>query len=228
MDAKFFDSLFEGDSPNGVRLGMGLTGGDFWPRIAGCQVLYRGHSIDEIDFSKILALTEIDASEISPPTYITHDSYSTYFYIVRRVNRCGYEEQTLVGLVKVSIDAEGNLARPRPNDVFGAIVVQMECDKIELVWYYCPVVQQTAPVCFRVYYDAGTSQIDYENAIAIVSYEGPRFYSYRSDALDAGTYIFAVRAEDAAGEENASLTQIRIQLDTTSPDVINILSAESI
>ena len=30
MDVKFFDSLYEGDSPNGVKLGMGLTGGDFW------------------------------------------------------------------------------------------------------------------------------------------------------------------------------------------------------
>jgi hypothetical protein len=51
MEAKFFDSLYEGDSPHGIKLGMGLTGGDFWPRIAGCQVLYRGHGIDRIDFS---------------------------------------------------------------------------------------------------------------------------------------------------------------------------------
>ena len=53
MDAKFFDSLFDGDSPNGIKLCMGITGGDFWAREAGCQNLYRGASIDVIDFDTV-------------------------------------------------------------------------------------------------------------------------------------------------------------------------------
>ena len=35
MDTKFFDSLYEGDSANGFKLCMGLTGGDFWARASG-------------------------------------------------------------------------------------------------------------------------------------------------------------------------------------------------
>ena len=62
MDVKFFDSLFEGDSANGVKLCMGLTGGDFWPQIMGCQIIYRGNSIEDIDFENVLAVTLVGNS----------------------------------------------------------------------------------------------------------------------------------------------------------------------
>ncbi len=228
MEAKFFDSLYEGDSPNGVKLGMGLTGGDFWPRIAGCQVLYRGSGIDEIDFSSILAVAEAESSEIWPPSYIPHNSGSTYFYVVRRVNNCGRQEHTLAAAVKVSIDASGNLAEPQPNNIFEAIAQQVSGNKIQLIWVYCPIAQESAPACFKVYYDAGTGQINYENPIAMICYAGRRFYSYQSDTLEASKYLFCIRAEDAAGMESASLAPIRVQLDTVSPGAVNILSTEII
>ncbi|HIJ53458.1 MAG TPA: hypothetical protein HPP66_09940 [Planctomycetes bacterium] len=227
MDAKFFDSLYEGDSPNGVKLGMGLTGGDFWPRAAGCSVLYRGPGMEQIDFANLLSVAEAGASEISPPGYVTNNSGTIYFYVIRRANNCGCEEQTLAAAVKISIDAGGELAEPQPNSIFEARAEQVEGNKIQLVWYYCPIEQQSSPVCFNLYYDAGTGQIDYENAIATISYAGRRFYSYQSGTLDAGKYLFAIRAEDAGGMENASSARIEIQLDTTSPDAIEILSVEA-
>ena len=228
MDAKFFDSLYEGDSLNGVKLGMGLTGGDFWPRVAGCSMLYRGPSMDLIDFTNMLAVAEAKASEISPPSYISHEGGSIYFYVVRRVNNCGCEEHTLAAVVKVSIDASGEMAEPQPNNVFEARAEQVDGNKIRLVWYYCPSEQQSPPACFKVYYDTGTGQIDYENPIATISYAGRRFYSYQSDTLDAGKYLFAIRAEDADGMENASLARIKVHLDTTSPGAINILNAKAV
>ena len=228
MDAKFFDSLYEGDSPNGVKLGMGLTGGDFWPRVAGCSVLYRGPSMALIDFTNILAVADAEASEISPPIYVPHSSGSIYFYVIRRVNNCGYEEHTLAAAVKVSIDADGELAQPQPNNIFEARAAQVDGNKVQLVWYYCPITQQSPPACFKVYYDAGTGQIDYENPITTISYVGRRFYSYKSDMLETGKYLFAVRAADAAGTENISLAPIRVELYTQSPAEINILSAQAV
>ena len=226
MDAKFFDSLYEGGSPNGVKLGMGLTGGDFWPRVAGCSMLYRGSGMDLIDFTNILAVSEVEASEISPPIYVSHDNGSICFYVVRRANNCGREESTLAAAVKISIDVSGELAQPQPNNVFEIRVEQVGGNKIWLVWYYCPIEQQSPPVCFKVYYDVGTGQIDYENPIATSSYAGRRFYSYRSDVLGGDKYLFAIRAEDAAGTENISLSQIEVHLDTANPGAINILSAK--
>jgi len=228
MDAKFFDSLYEGDSPNGAKLGMGLTGGDFWPRIAGCSLLYRGTAMSLIDFTNILAVSEAEASEISPSSYVPHNNGSIYFYVLRRANNCGYEEHTLAAAVKVSIDDSGELAEPQPNSVFETGAEQVDGSKIQLVWYYCPIEQQSPPACFNVYYDSGTGQIDYENPIATISYVGRMFYIYKSDPLDTGKYLFAIRVEDSAGMENASLARIKVELNTASPSAINILSVKAV
>jgi len=228
MDAKFFNSLCEGDSPNGAGLGMGLTGGDFWPRIAGCSVLYRGTTMNLIDLANILAVSEVEASEISPPNYVPHNNGSVYFYVLRRANNCGCEEQTLTAAVKVSIDDSGELAEPRPNSVFQIRARQVDGSKVQLVWYYCPIEQQSPPVCFNVYYDAGTGQVDYENPSATISHFGRMFYSYKSDPLGTGKYLFAIRVEDSAGMENASLARIKIELNTASPSAIDILSVQAV
>jgi len=228
MDAKFFDSLYEGDSSNGARLGMGLTGGDFWPRTAGCSLLYRGTAMNLIYFTNILAVSGAEASEISPPSYVPHNNGSVYFYVLRRANNCGCEEQTLAAAVKVSIDDSGELAEPQPNSVFETGAQQVDGSKVQLVWYYCPIEQQSPPAFFNVYYDAGTGQIDYENPIATISHVGRMFYSYKSCPLDTGKYLFAIRVEDSAGMENASLARIKIELNTASPSAINILSVKAV
>ena len=228
MDVKFFDSLYEGDSPNGARLGMGLTGGDFWPRVGGCSLLYRGPSMVLIDFTNILAVADAEASEISPPTCIIHDGGSIYFYMVRRVNSCGDEEYTLAAAVRISLDADGELAQPLPNNIFEVRTAQIQGNKIQLVWYYCPIEQQSPPVCFNVYYDSGSGQVNYENPIVVINYAGRRFYRYVTDILEGGIYLFAIRSEDLAGGENASLATIRVELCGDNPAEVTIVSALSI
>jgi len=221
-------ALFGGMTANAFKLGTVLTLGWFWPRFSGCCLLYRGGSVEQIDFANILAVVNADASEISPPSYAKHDSNSIYFYVVRRANNCGCQEHTLSAAVKVVTDADGELAEPQPNGIFGTRLEQAAGSNIKLIWYYCPVGQKSAPVCFKVYCDGGMGQIDYENPIAVISYTGRRFYSHQSDSLDAGTYLFAIRAEGAAGTESGSQGQLRIQLDTTSPEAVDILSAKTV
>jgi hypothetical protein len=220
------ESLFAGMTANAFKLGTVLTFGWFWPRITGCSVLYRGSSMEAIDFADILAVAEAQADKISPPSYLPHNSNSIYFYIVRRVNNCGFEEHTLSAAVKISIDANGDIASPQPNSIFEIKAHQSDGDKIQLFWSYWPIEQESEPTCFRVYTDSRTGQIDYENPIAAISYTGRRFYVYQTDALPPGTYMFAVRAEDSAGREDSSLALTRIQLRSSKPDAIDILSAE--
>ena len=218
--------LFCGASANAFKLGTVLTLGWFWVRTEGCSLLYRGGSMETIAFDNILAVADLEVEQIQPPTYVSHDNNATYFYVVRRVNECGQMEHTLSASVKVTIDADGNLISPRPNDIFEVKAEQLAGNKIQLIWYYCPLEQESSPTRFKVYYDAGTGQIDYENPLATISYTGRKFYSYQSDALDAGTYLFAVRVEDATGASDGSLAYVRIQLDAAIPDAVSILSAE--
>lgn len=229
MESKWLeDSLFAGMTSSAFKLGTVLTLGWFWTRVSGCSVLYHGGSMEEIDFDNILAVTEIDACRVSPPGYVQHNSGSVYFYVVRRANICGCQEHTLSAAVKVVIGADGNLVQPQPNEVFDAKAEQVDGGKVHLVWYYCPLEQKAEPICFNVYYDGGTGRIDYQNPIATVSYIGRAFYSYQSDTLDAGGYLFAIRAEGANGMENSSLAQLIVQLDTTSPTAIDIIGTEAI
>ena len=104
----------------------------------------------------------------------------------------------------------------------------MNGNKIQLIWFYCPLEQESGPASFNVYCDGGTGQIDYESPIATIAYRGRKFYSYKSAALEAGRYLFAIRAEDDGGVENASLAQFSIQLDAANPDKIEILSAAAV
>jgi len=222
------EALFNGMTANAFRLGTTLSLGWFWVRVAGCSALYRGSSMGEIDFVNILAVSEQGAREISPPSYISHNSGSTYFYVVRRFNNCGYQECTLAASVKVSIESTGELAQPQPNKVFDSGAELVDGNKIKLVWYYCPIAQKSQPVCFNVYYDDRTEQIDYENPLATIGYKGRKFYSFQSSVLEAGKYLFAIRAEDTEGLENSSLVQLQIQIDSTSLDTMGILSAEAV
>ena len=222
------ESLFNGMTANAFKLGTSLSLGWFWVRVASCSVLYRGSSIGEIDFANILAVAEQDACEISPPNYISHNSGSTYFYVVRRFNNCGYQECTLAASVKVSIESTGELAKGQPNKVLDSGAEFVDGNKIKLVWYYCPLEQKSQPMCFNVYYDGRTGQINYENPLAMIGYKGRKFYTCQCGALEAGRYLFAIRTENVSGIENSSLARLRIQFVPTNPDAIDILSAEGV
>jgi hypothetical protein len=229
MEIRFLrNALFSGMTSNAFKLGTVLTVGWFWVRVAGCSMLYRGSGMERIDFENILAVAGPQAGLISPPSYVKHNNDTGYYYVLRRSNVCGDEEHTLAASVKVSINADGELVKPQPNSIFEIKAQQVDGNKVQLIWYYCPIEQQSEPVHFKVYYDAGTGQIDYENPIAAIQYAGERFYSYRSEVLNTGEYWFAVRAEDTAGTENRSLARIRIQLNSAEPDTIDILSIEAI
>jgi hypothetical protein len=221
------DALFNGMTCNSLKLGTTLTLGWFWTRIAGCSALYHGSVIEQINFDTVLNVVQNDACEISPPDYLPHESSSIYFYIVRRYNHCGYQEHTLAAVAKVSLDAEGQLDNLQPNQIYAAKAEQVDTDKVRLVWFYCPLEQGSKPMCFYIYYDNRTGQTEYENPLAVISYQGLKFYSYESGPLETGKYLFAIRAEDSDGNENNSLDGLSIELDDKCPDAIDILEAET-
>ena len=222
------EALFNCITTNALKLGTVLTMGWFWVRVSGCSALYRGAGMGEVDFTNILALAAQAACEIQPPVYLPHYNNSTYFYVIRRFNNCGCQERTLGAAVKVSIDAGGELIRPQPNNIFGSKAEQVNGNKIQLVWFYCPLEQKSKPACFKIYWDSRTGQVGYENPAAIISYEGRKYYSYKTGALEAGRYLSAIRVEDAEGVADNSIAQSRIELHTKPPDSIAILSAGTV
>ena len=220
MDTAFLkEALFYGASASAFKLGTVLTGGWFWVRVKGCTLLYRGDDINTVDFSSIIAVGDFDAARINPPAYIRHSSDSVYFYVVRRVSNFGMAQQTFSAAAKVEIDTEGNLISPRPNSIFKLNAKQLADNKVQLVWFYCPLGQKSKPSCFKVYCD--------NNPVAAIKYAGRKFYSYTSDSLSTGTYLFAIRAEDLAGTQSFP-SQIKIQVGNVNSTTITISQARAI
>lgn len=226
MDAKFFDSLYEGDSANGVKLCLGLTGGDFWARISGCQNLYRGPNAHDVDFDTLLMVAGINEESLTVPIFAGHEADRSYVYVLRRANICGYEEHTFAAAVKVSFDGQGNLIEPGCNDIFALTARQIAGPKVRLVWYYFPIGQRSEPVSFNIYWDSGTGQIDYETELGSVDYAGPRYYGFDTGVLGEDSYKFCVRGLMENGEENDDLGTVRIQIRDVVSDGVNILRAQ--
>ncbi|MFH1615021.1 MAG: hypothetical protein ABIG61_08060 [Planctomycetota bacterium] len=226
MDSKFFNSLYEGDSANGVKLCMGVTGGDFWPRPAGCQNLYRGFNIFTIDFQTITTTAEVSSQEISPPLWLEHEAGGTYYYVVRRVNSCGKEEHSFCGSVKVAFDDQGNLIEGICNGAFDVKVSQIDGDRVELLWFYWPIRQGLKPGSFRIYGDGGSGTINYNSPLAEIAYAGQRFYEWQSCVLAGNKYLFAIRMVTETSTEATFMVQVIINLDRTSPEKVAILQAK--
>jgi hypothetical protein len=229
METKFLkDALFSGMRSNAFKLGTVLTLGWFWPRVSGCIVLYRGLGIEVIDFDNILAVDRIDASQISLPDYVGQEVGTAYFYMVHRVNNYGSEEQSLAAAVKVVINEDGDLAPAEPNDIFLVEARQVESGKAKLIWFYSPLEQESKAVCFKIYCDGGTGQVDYQNAVAVITYVGRKFYSYQTSMLQAGMHLFVIRAEDTNGVDDGSFAEVKIGVIAERPAAIDILSTQAV
>lgn len=220
------ETLFAGQTANGFKLGIAPSLGWFWLRINGCRIVYRGGSMESVDFEEVLAVAGSDAGEIGLPNYLSHEPGQVWFYVVRCANRCGRIEQTLRAAVKVAINASGGLQAARPNDVFEPAARQISDGKVELVWHYCPIEQRSCSAQMRVYFDGGTGEVDYQNSVATVAYKGRRFYRYQSGQLEQGRYLFAIRAVDAMGSERESLGQVAVEVSGENAEAIEIIGVE--
>ncbi len=222
------EALYNAMTANSYKLTTVLTLGWFWLRVAGCAVLHHGPGMDAIDVTNILTVANIDSCTIAPPKYVPHKDSSTCFYVLRRFNKCGYPERTLGAAARVSIDMFGNLEKPRPNKIFHTASVKEDGKQLLLTWFYCPIGQKSQPVHFKIYYDDGTGEIDYESPVCTVDYRGRRFYSYRSATLSTGRHAFVIKAVDAEGVEDTSSKRLRIRLQEDNPEAVKILVGEVI
>lgn len=219
MDVKFFDSLFGGDSANGLKLCLGLTEGDFWSRISDVQLLYKGQN-DDVDFDKIIAASEEneDTFEISAGI-----PSSSFLFVLRKVNCCGNEEKTFSAAAKAEFDSLGNLIEYSCNKIFTAAAEQIEGNKILLRWFYQPIHQSKKINSFKIYSDNGTGIIDYQNPIGILNYKGRKFYQFITNQLSADSYKFCIRAAAEDNSDDGFTNQLSISLNKESPDCVSIV-----
>lgn len=181
-----------------------------------------------IDFDRVLVVAGPDENEIGLPSYLSHEPGEVYYYVVRCANKCGQIEQTLQAAVKAAIDNDGELREARPNGVFGLFGRQRQDGKVEIVWSYNPIEQKSSPAEMRIYSNAGSGEIDFQQPIDSVPYKGRNFYRFESEALGDGRYQFAVRAADIRGNERDDMKKIEIEVQNKTVGAIEILEARGL
>jgi len=220
MEAKFFNSIYGGDSENGVKLCMGLTEGDFWSRPAGVQILYAGTEFDDIDFGRIVNTSNIDTNTIEVSS--GHIS-SRLFYLVRRANCCGEEEQTINAAIRLEFDSLGNLVEYGCNKITDVSAQQADGDKVKLIWFYQTIHQTKKIKGFYVYSDNATGTIDYDNPAATIDYVGRKFYEFTTGSLVGSCYKFCIRAVAEDDSISQFTGKIKIGMDSQCPDGVELL-----
>ncbi len=219
MEAKFFDSLYGGDSCKGIKLCMGIAEGDFWARSAGAQLLYKGENIDDADFEHLEG-----AANIGEDFVVSAGQANTrFFYIVRRANCCGAEEKTLNAAVKVEFDSHGSLIEQGCNKIINVSAHQVGTDKISLRWFYQTINQVKRIGGFAVFSDNGSGIIDFQNPAGTVEYTGRKFYQFVTGSLSGNHYRFCIRAtagDDLSGEFK---DEIRIAVSRQRPERVELI-----
>ena len=215
------DALFAGMTARALKLGTTLTSGWFWTRRSGCSALYRGHTLEDVDFDHILCVAGPCESRVSLPSYLVHESNSVYVYVVRRFNGCGHQEQTYGAATTVDIAGDGELAGPAPNAVFGLTVEPVSDGRVTLRWFYSSLQQEAEPKAFTILDTKGIT-------LGTVLYAGSRFYQFQTESLAPGSHTFHVRAVTAAGIEGPATAAVTCQITTNGPPAPTVLSIEAI
>ena len=214
MDRKFQDSLLDGDSAKGVKLGLGLTSGDFWARCGGCKNVYRGlDSLVNVDVKTILKVSSIDEKEIVMPVWMRHEAKKEYYYLVRNVNGMGEEEQSLGCNVRCVANEDGNIGAGdrRCNAVYELAARQIDAATVEVSWFYSEISQGAAPLRFEIYHGSSDDTVNYNTIAAEVCYSGRRYYRCRIGGLAGISHVFDIMSVDAAGNKHGR-SMVRIQM----------------
>jgi hypothetical protein len=222
------EALLNGMTDVAVKLGTVLTQGWFWTRRAGCSAVYRGADMADAQAGALVCVAPVDAKQIALPTYLSHEAGATCCYIVRRFNSCGQQDRTTGAAVVVRTGPDGRLAPPAPNALFHLKAGQIAGNRVECTWFYCPLDQEAAPHVFNIYWDSGTGDVDFVNPIAVLPYEGRKFYRYQSEPLEDGRYIFAVRAESVTEMERLPQAIAEYEIKAVTLGEPGILDVEAI
>jgi len=221
------EALLNGATRTAFMLGTSLTQGWFWVRRPGCTAVYRGPSLTQVDLSRILYVAEPDAREITLPAYLSHPPGSAHCYLVRRFNGCGGQEKTIAAAAMLRVAPDGQRAPSRPNAVHGLWSRHTDAAGVRLVWFYCPLDQEVAAGQFNLYGSDATGELDFENPIAVVRYDGRRFYGWDGSTLANGENRFLVRAVSTSGTEGTPSTSVLRHVATAPPAPPVILAATS-
>jgi len=171
------------------------------------------------------ATLELDVSGASP---------SEAWYNVRAVSSCGVEDVDPASnkQVRVAFDSSGDLILPVPSAPIELTLAAEAAGRLILYWSWTSTSSPVLPDQFNIYIDSAggaSPAFAYTTPDHVVAYSRRRRFE-----LDLGTFADAllvrvvVRAQSAAGDEEANTNIISATADAVAPGVAVIASTEVI
>jgi len=209
--------------------GLGLTCGQFWLRTTGGYNLYRwtGDRYPVDVSGGIVGAVRSGASAITNFPFITHVASTRYWYLIRAVGAGGVEEANESQVVRVELDAAGELLGPEPNAPESVRARPMAAGCVELRWRYSPASQEAEPSIFEVFGDGGGT-MDWQTPVGEVAYRRGRVdYLWTSAAFADGARLrFGVRAKSAMGVSERNERVVVVEADAMGPAPLTVFVAE--
>jgi len=225
METKWLkDSLFNGFTSNGWKLGLVLSQGWFWYRIAGVMALYRGQA-DVFDYDVIVAVMNADASAVTISNQAL-PANSSWYYIRRHVCECGLESDDSPTCI-VQINSSGEMIGNAPNPPVALTIEGFAGGLIKLKWRYTRINEDVAPTGFNIYMDSGSGfDLDTPEDSVLYGQGGNGEFDWTSDALTNGQlYRFIVRSYRTGAGESQNTNFVAAKADSQGPAAITGLTA---
>jgi hypothetical protein len=179
---------------------MGLTGGDFWARINGCDNLYREDVSGRQAGGDIVGCGEHGSGQIRAASFVRHKKGGYYIYILRSCSRCGDELLTEGPFSVVHIDSAGNIISADSDRVANISARQVGEGVVRLVWYYSPLGSGDTPVSFRIHSWVQGQRGGYDEPVCEAAYRGRGVYSCQLELAGGAGYILAAEGISKSGQ----------------------------
>ena len=220
METKFNDVLYQGMTGQAFELGTVLFRGEFWSRIDGCHVIYRGQD-GVIDHETIVGVGDADDETFTIAAQ-SLAANTIWHYVRRAASGCGLESDDGDPAI-VEIDSDGLWIGATPNIPYNLEINQVAGAYLQLRWRYSSVGQVSEPTGFYIYQALDGESFDFDTPTATVTYSASsrREFTWLSAALVHGSkYKFCVRSYRDGDGMSQNSSYVSAVADSVGPAAI--------
>ena len=147
------------------------------------------------------------------PTDLLKNGSARIYFHIRPIDKAGNWSNDASHFGAILIDIQ--MPQP-PNNL---VSIPQPGGKVKLNW---KASESNDVAKYNVYSDSGTGSVDYSRTVAIVNSSGSANYEWISSALTNGkSYVYSVRAEDQATNEEKNVKTVSAIADDQPPTIIH-------
>lgn len=214
MDEKFFDGLFEGDSVNGVKLCLGLTGGDFWARVGGALVCREVKEVQCLSCADISVAFDICAVRAAVGLFDTPGSDEVYKFTLSAVSCDGIERFIEHALCRAIFGDNGSLL-PNYCGAVDFLSSRLVDSDVLLRWAYYGSVPADQPDSFDIYNAQAGADLSLFSPIATLKYTGPGNYFCKVEYVQGMSHLSAVPVKN--GQASGPVRSVKVPAAENTP-----------